>query len=698
MNRFDQASLNNYRYQSAYVPLPLQEIGDLAKDYSGRYKQGKELSNQLGLLANKVQAAPMDYELKNQFLQDAHSKMDDLVSKAKPEDWANPEFQDRMKNTLNQIASDSRLNTIQSNKKWFDDEYTKFASNPKNAGDLDFTLEKDPNHATGFKQNLKGQSFAGLKVTPQGDIYKQKSDIMSHINESGYMKDLGINYGDPIRVGSNGEYQAYKGVKEGWVGISKDKVKQVADLSADLYGNTPEGKYEVQKILKDDLRMGSEAYNYDYNTLQKLANNGDEHAKAVFNHIKSRFGNDLFNVGAKQIGGKATKEIQDIQLADKQKAYDITHPQDPSFDNLGSIEGNVSTTPVSEKDALVNLGMNADLVDDKGNVNYGTGDLGVNKLGVGTFKGVTKENQQKANDYYGSLVGTANNLGLNIKSYTTKGKIDYDKLKSDLIEIGKNTGKEAGNSQELQAGLKRDLSKNYFGELTTDGFKASPLVQKMKVYENGNPSSSEDITESEKVNLAENARFVGLDFNDSNLGSVTFTATKGKGNSEPKLYNGVLPDDRIKTLMKPIHRFTQDFKDASIGKVTPEMSKRNVTMASEALASLATKISNSKDPAGQEKVQQIINLVNAMNDAKSKIIVGHNVKGDKLLIGTVKYEDGKPTKKVIEVDIRTGTVTDDIMDLGKIQNEESSVIQRMIAPGFNPSAKGYDNKEIDYEE
>lgn len=700
MNRFDLAQPNNFQYMSTYVPLPLQEIGDLAKDYSNRYKQGKALNNQLGLLASKVQAAPMDYDLKNQFLQDSNKKMQSLVDKAKPEDWANPEFQDRMRSTLGEIVSDPRLNTIQSNKKWFDDEYTKFASNPKNAGDLDFTLQKDPNHSTGFKQNLQGKTYAGLKVTPQGDIYKAKSDIMSHINDSGYMKDLGINYGDSLRVGPNGEYQAYKGTKQGWVGISKDKVKKVANISADLYGNTPEGKYETQKILRDDLNMGDEAYNYDYRTLEKMANNGDKHAEVVFNHIKNKFGNDLFATGMKQIGGKSTQEIQDIQLSDKQKAYDIAHPkEDSTFDTLGSIEGNVSTTPIDDKTALTNLGIDSNLLDDKGDINYNSGTL-VSKVGSLGFKGDTKENQQKANDYYSSLVSTAYNLGLDLKSYSTKGKIDYNKLKTDLIDISKNISKEAGNIQELQAGLKKDLSKNYFGEYTggeTDDFKISPLVQKMKIYENNNPETSENIDDAKKVKLAKRARFIGLDFNDPNLGSVAFTSIEGKG-TEPKLYNGVLPDGRLKTLMKPVHQFTQDFKDASLGKITTDMSKRNVKNSSEILTALSNKILASKDTNAQEKVQKITDLTNSINNSNAKIIVGHNIKGDKLLIGTIKYENNKPIKTLIVVDIRTGIVDDTPSDLGKIQNEESSVIQRMIAPGFNPAAKGYENKEIDYEE
>jgi hypothetical protein len=113
-----------------------------------------------------------------------------------------------------------------------------------------------------------------MKVTPYDNPYEQKAKIMSGINDSGYIKSDGYDYSQGLKVGPNGDYLAYSKKTGGWEGVSGDKVKQVADVSADLYGNTTAGKYETQKLLRDKYGFGDAAYNFDYNTIK-----GDERFK-----------------------------------------------------------------------------------------------------------------------------------------------------------------------------------------------------------------------------------------------------------------------------------------------------------------------------------------------------------------------------------------------------------------------------------
>lgn len=313
MNRFDTVRPENFRYMSTYVPAPLAEMADLAKDYSTRYRQGKQLSNELGMLASKVKAAPMDYELKNQFIQDANKQMQGLVDTAKPEDWANPDFQDKMRNTLGQIASDPRLNTIQSNKKWFDDEYTKYKSDPKNSKDLDFSLQTVPtsgpgSHPTGFKQNLEGVSFSGLNVTPYKESYDDTAKIMSNIPSNS--KEGGVWDFNHTKTINNGETQVYNKTTNKYETVSPEQIKQVAQISTPLFGRTDSGLYRIRKALAPIY--GSKVQNLDYDTLHQMSEQ-DPSGETMkrFNEVNDILYDDLYRTAFKQ-AFKKTSYDQDI--------------------------------------------------------------------------------------------------------------------------------------------------------------------------------------------------------------------------------------------------------------------------------------------------------------------------------------------------------------------------------------------------
>jgi hypothetical protein len=364
-NRFDVPYGNRQDAISTFVPLPLNEIGELAKDYSNRYKQGRALPGSMDLLAQKVQAAPMDYELKRKWLEESHKAISEITDKATERDWADPGFQRRVQAKIMERANDPVLNTISGNKKWFDDEYTKYASNKDNAQDLDFTLEKDNHHPTGFKQNLDGKSYSGLKVTKHSDPYKQKAEIMSHINESGSLINDGFDYSKGLQVGPDGTYTAYNKTTKGWEGVSKNKVDEISRISTRLYGNTDAGKYEIQKYLRDYNDFGGEAYNWDYNRLQAEANNGNQVAIQLLNEVNNRFKNDLFDVGAKQIGGKYTRDIDSQTMHDTAKAK--KEEEKHHFD----LNSNVETPDLMNlTDPLYKEASDSGVINKDGTINY----------------------------------------------------------------------------------------------------------------------------------------------------------------------------------------------------------------------------------------------------------------------------------------------------------------------------------------
>lgn len=315
-NRFDVNRPENFQYTSQYIPLPLEAISHMANQYSDRYHKGRAIPGQLDLLASKIQAAPHDYVLKDKYLKDVHAELDPLVQNAKPEDWANPQFQDKMNQIITRHASDPILNTIAINKQKFDKHKT---DDPR---DLDFTYQRGNDaYGTTYMQNENSNVMGDPKITKWADSNKAMSEIMSGIHESGNNVDPTIDYTKGIEAGPNNTYRAYSAVTHDWKGITADKVKQIADISTDLFGNGEAGKYEVQKTLRD-AGLGSEAYNWDWNKLKNVAlQNPDSKYADIYNNLYSDFNHRLLFTGAKQVGvDNHTRVKQDLvqdELANK---------------------------------------------------------------------------------------------------------------------------------------------------------------------------------------------------------------------------------------------------------------------------------------------------------------------------------------------------------------------------------------------
>jgi hypothetical protein len=90
------------------------------------------------------------------------------------------------------------------------------------------------------------------------------------------------------------------------------------------------------------------------------------------------------------------------------------------------------------------------------------------------------------------------------------------------------------------------------------------------------------------------------------------------------------------------------------------------------------------------------NLGNLKPKADSKFVFGVNAAGDRMYIGRPTIINGQPYNKAIVIDVRSGEVIDEPVDLGEIQYDETKYIQNRLSPGVDKGAKGYENKDIRY--
>ena len=349
-NRFDRATPQ--QYVNTYVPLPLDAIGALAKDYNDKYVSGQNMVGELDLFGQQLKNAPMDEALKQSWINDAQTNIKALVEEGqKNHSFANPEFQNKIKNTINMLKSDSRVNTIMLNKQFYDKWVADRAKGIGN--DLDFTFETDLSHPTGFKQNIicqggscSGKVYNQAKITPYKDLYETKSKIMSGISEDGFSSDSGYDFTKPgtkLDIGAD-SYTVYNKQTRRWEGLDKRKVEAIAKTSVNLYGNTEAGKWELQKDLDQLFKqknINRSAYDYDWQKLNALSQNGDKQAQQIVNYFNQKWTNDLFDVARKQIHSKSssstdTKEFKlpEEQIISTQDTQHITLSGDPNASNV----------------------------------------------------------------------------------------------------------------------------------------------------------------------------------------------------------------------------------------------------------------------------------------------------------------------------------------------------------------------------
>ena len=312
MNRFDQPVQNNYQYSPEYAPLPLQDLAEMAREYSTRYRTGQNLKNKLPEYASKIKYRPGNEDMFNQWYSNSEKSISEITDSARPEDWADPLFQQKVMSQLNKIANDPLRMTIENNyNKWFKHKLD-------NENDLDFTYKKDANG--NYLQSYG--SDTDPKVIPYADAMDARLKMMSGIQESGYTKDMPYDFSKGVEAGPNGTYLAYDKVTNKVRQITQQDVEKLASIMNPLFYSSAEGKYELAKTLRPYL--GDAAYDMSYEKLQQYAKN-DPRYKSLLDYANNYNTDMLFRAGAKQIHQTIDQNIDQTTLKDdaKSKQMDI---------------------------------------------------------------------------------------------------------------------------------------------------------------------------------------------------------------------------------------------------------------------------------------------------------------------------------------------------------------------------------------
>lgn len=282
-NRFDTPY--GQRYVSTYVPLPLEELSNLAQSYSNRYRTGQALPQQIDMLGQAIQAAPVDIDNKKQLIDDYKKAINDITSTAKPDDYAKPEYQNKINSLVYQFKNDPRLNTIRSNKEAFDKVYQPYLSSKDAKKDLVLTNIMSNEHSSGYKQLKPGEALAPLDYITHEDAVKGAKTIMD---------DIKID-GTPLSSISTWKRDGNYFIDQDGhrKEITKDKVMNLAKANVGNYAENSEGRFRFKTILNQvglDPHMTYTEFKYD-----------DNIPKDVKAAVDAELANDLYNYGSKQI-------------------------------------------------------------------------------------------------------------------------------------------------------------------------------------------------------------------------------------------------------------------------------------------------------------------------------------------------------------------------------------------------------------
>lgn len=496
VNRYDQPT--GQRYVSTYVPLPLDEIGQMAKQYSANYKAGQQAPHALDQLDQALKAAPIHADKKKALMDRYHSSMSEIVDKARPEDYAKPEYQQKINTLVNTFKNDPEVNQIINTKAWWDKEYIPYVNDDKNNRSLIYDIHETSPGSGQYNQTMN--EVSKLKTTPYEDRHKAAQDIVGNIKESGYLKEAGYDFNKPMKVGPGGEYYAYNKTTNGYEGVTKGKLGEVVNHSIDLYGDTVAGKHHLQDLLKPYI--GDEAYKLDYATLKRTAQD-DPRAAQMLKGIDQEFQKHLFDTGFKQIGGKSQFHLDNMTLKDDAQARANKASQEavaglpqtaPDTQNLEDLTKEIPeglkhiVSYDKQPDGSYKVNVNQNNIGKSGEASAGYGVMGGGQsMGTNTFKGgVDKPG--------GTIKTDAKRLSEYL--HNAAEAIGYDKSKvsianaSDILNQYHEYAKNISPQEILDGPIQKVLSTNIINDRENYTIK---------------DSDNKIITNEDQVNLADKA-------------------------------------------------------------------------------------------------------------------------------------------------------------------------------------------------
>jgi len=237
-NRFNTIQDNRVDYQSLFVPMPLDAITNLAKDYSDRYKKGVGALTEAQDLLNKVNAIDQHSPVKEKLVKDYRNKIESLADQymKDPGDYNN-----QLK--LNSLVRDWSYDpTRQELEKSFIDYNKDIESITKLKEQNKYGYYNDPmNKFKGLSDKGELNPYRSKGIQSIGDYNKRAIEMMKDIKADGF--DINQTY-----LGKDGNiYRNINGKEE----LASDKVKDIASMKVDDFLDTEDGQDWLRKITFD---------------------------------------------------------------------------------------------------------------------------------------------------------------------------------------------------------------------------------------------------------------------------------------------------------------------------------------------------------------------------------------------------------------------------------------------------------------
>ena len=491
-NRFDQSS--GQQYVSTYAELPLNLIGKLAKDHQDKFdKSLDDIDKTKNLI--KIKADPRNQEYANKIQTKTNNALTELSDEISRTGYT-PEAKRKFNAITNEFVNNPDRIGIEQDAKNYYDRYVK---------DYD-DLNKKQLHSEEIYGQYKGSGSPDKRtpfdyVSLKGKVMYDdagKSLVANIHKDSGASEGYKRDPNDPTKLLTREGKITKNGMD--WENVSDTKVGKVtADLAPAFLKGEGSGWF-IDETLKRDTGKG-------YDSLDDTQAIGTQRYQENYKDPKT--GKIKQRIVEKSLTekGYVTKKAQEYlerlaapQIFDSKK-YSVDLQNDnvdegPENSNNGqnylpSFEGNPDTTPTTNKGALSAMGINTTHLNDKGEVDYNainttpeniqkmlaekTKEYKEGKLETSRYlrevENIQKylvpksgSNQKIAIDFYSDLARTANNVGIDVSKYTKDGKVNWNKVKEELITSGKAIQTNAPSIQGLQAKFAEDLSKFYFGE------------------------------------------------------------------------------------------------------------------------------------------------------------------------------------------------------------------------------------------
>lgn len=733
INRY--VDVNFDQPMSNYVPLPLDTLYKLGKDADKTYEDtlkdldsGRDPLSKLKLrtsvkvydpsVEGGVRDAAIDFEDQKANYLDYINKQKQMIVDDYIKDKDSAKFRQRASKLKGDVTS--IYNDLASKSAIVDkiDKHNAEIEKQQDPSLKEFLRNKELEYNTGYYnqyQQGKLNDYSSYNAAKDTDRAKEVKEFFGSLGEEVqqmYASPTGDGY---IRTKylEGRTKDKIRNTFDSWFENSTVKADMDLELN-DLFARTGMNPKAKRKVKVDGKEV--EVTNYDYFRNQQM----DQALDMAYGFSTSKGHEDL------------KSDATALRAMDKKDELD-------SYKYLPVYEGNIDKVPTNNKQALQAVGIDSPNIDDDGSVktsdiqniskedikyhidrakkfmeDYNNGKLNDQDMlvyGKSYLNTLNKINNNDLKDRYAEkfkgLVKSGFEYGLltdekgKANYRMPDGKFNFLKLEADLVELGKNINTSSSNVMGLEANFIPDLNRTYLGETKTDVngntiFEKASMLQKVAIYEQGDPNSASKIRQEGVDKLAQNGSFVGFDFNDPNLGAATITATKGKGDIEPKLYTAILPDVNLKNSMAPVHKFTQDINKTLNNKLSPEDKKLNYLKALEKISDLAVQI-NSSNISDDDKKNIITQLNNSFNNISSNTrgtVYGTTFDGKYTLIGSSSIKDGIPVKNVLRIDNESGQFEE--VSLGDVQYEESAAIQLKHAPGYSKKAPGYEPKYQTY--